>query len=61
MAEEICLWEVSPACQRGSNNGPDFVSAKDDFGTDLAISTRKKLDPGDVVGTLCNLISLRSV
>lgn len=31
---------------------PDFVSAKADFGTDLAISTRTELDPGDTVGTL---------
>ena len=37
---------------------PDFVSAKADFGTDLAISTRTELDPGDTVGTLCNLITL---
>ena len=26
---------------------PDFVSARADFGTDLAISTRTELDPGD--------------
>lgn len=32
---------------------PDFVSAKADFGTDLAISTRSDLDPGDSVGILC--------
>jgi hypothetical protein len=29
---------------------PDFVSAKADFGTDLAISTRTELDPGDTAG-----------
>lgn len=33
---------------------PDFVSAKADFGTDLAISTRTELDPGDTVSTLCS-------
>lgn len=31
---------------------PDFVSAKADFGTDLAISTRTELDPGDTAVTL---------
>ncbi|GAY44933.1 hypothetical protein CUMW_085640 [Citrus unshiu] len=30
---------------------PDFVSARADFGTDLAISTRSELDPGDSMGT----------
>ncbi|PPD67560.1 hypothetical protein GOBAR_DD35563 [Gossypium barbadense] len=41
---------------------PDFVSAKADFGTDLAISTRSELDPGDSIRTLCtNLAMLESV
>lgn len=29
------------------------MSAKADFGTDLAISTRSELDPGDSIRTLC--------
>jgi hypothetical protein len=32
---------------------PDFVSAKADFGTDLAISTRMELDPGNLSKMSC--------
>lgn len=38
---------------------PEFVSAKADFGTDLAISTRTELDPGVAAATLSRLLHLR--
>lgn len=31
---------------------PDFVSAKADFGMDLAIGTRAEFDPGDTAETI---------
>lgn len=40
---------------------PDFVSARGDFGTDLAISTRTELDPGDSAGMSFNLYIEESV
>lgn len=40
---------------------PDFVSARVDFGTDLAISTRTELDPGDSAGMSFNLYIEESV
>lgn len=33
------------------------MSAKADFGTDLAISTRSELDPGDSTKILCSLFA----
>lgn len=40
----------------------DFVAAKADFGTELAISTRMELDPGDYTRRLSSLfIELLSI